>query len=132
MAGAERNSIVVDLPHWLEPFLAGWTSPLDTTEARMALAVALSRQNLREGTGGPFGAVVVAERGNRLLGAGVNLVTSAGLSVAHAEIIAISSAQSRLSNWNLASAGSSVNTLSVAAIASQSNPLIWCVVACSG
>ena len=105
MAGAGRNSIVVDLPHWLEPFLAGWTSPLDTTEARMALAVALSRQNLREGTGGPFGAVVVAERGNRLLGAGVNLVTSAGLSVAHAEIIAISSAQSRLSNWNLASAG---------------------------
>ncbi len=93
------------LPDWLNPFLAGWGAALDTVEARMALAVALSKENLGQGTGGPFGAVVVAEEGNRLLGAGVNLVTSAGLSVAHAEIVAISSAQSLLRDWNLSRAG---------------------------
>lgn len=105
MAGQLRGQISLSLPQWLEPFLVDWPSALDSVEARMALAVALSRENLRQGSGGPFGAVVVAENDNQLLGAGINLVTSAGLSVAHAEIIALSSAQHGLADWNLAKAG---------------------------
>ena len=95
----------LQLPDWIGHFISDWVPALDSVEERMALAVALSRENLRQGTGGPFGAVVVAEEGNRLIGAGVNLVTSAGLSVAHAEIVAISSAQSLLEDWNLSRAG---------------------------
>lgn len=105
MSGTPLDRIALQLPGWLEPFLVEWTGSLDGVEARMRLAVALSRENLDQGTGGPFGAVVVAESDNRLLGAGVNLVTSAGLSVAHAEIVALSSAQHRLADWNLAKAG---------------------------
>ena len=36
------------------------------------------------------------------MGAGVNLVTSLGLSIAHAEIVALSTAQRAEHNWNLA------------------------------
>ena len=99
------DRISLQLPEWLDPFIADFNATLDSVEARMALAVALSRENLRQGTGGPFGAVVVAEEGNQLLGAGVNLVTSAGLSVAHAEIVALSAAQAGIADWNLARAG---------------------------
>jgi len=96
---------VIEQPDWLEPFLAGWTAPLGDVRERMALAVALSEENVRRGTGGPFGAIVVEEGESRLLGAGVNLVTSAGLSIAHAEIIALSVAQAAIGGWNLHHAG---------------------------
>lgn len=105
MADRVLDQITVQLPAWLDRFVTGWKPALDSVEARMALAVALSRENLEQGTGGPFGAVVVAEQDNRLLGAGVNLVTSAGLSLAHAEIVALSCAQTGLADWNLARAG---------------------------
>lgn len=94
-------SFSLQLPAWLPDFLTHWPDPLDSTEARMRLAVALSGENVQRGTGGPFAAIVVAEEGNRLLGAGVNLVTSAGLSCAHAEIVALSLAQTTQSDWNL-------------------------------
>lgn len=71
----------------------------------MSLAVALSAENIKRGTGGPFGAVVVDERSGRLLGVGVNSVTASGLSLAHAEMVAISQAQAAIGHWNLASAG---------------------------
>jgi tRNA(Arg) A34 adenosine deaminase TadA len=93
------------LPVWLPPFLEDWRMPLATPEARMALAVALAAENVRQGSGGPFGAVVVAEADDRLVGVGVNRVTGLGLSVAHAEIMAISLAQVAVADWNLASAG---------------------------
>ena len=105
MPGRLSDPVSLQLPEWLEPYISDWNAALDSVEARMALAVALSRENLRQGTGGPFGAVVVAEEGNQLLGAGVNLVTSAGLSMAHAEIVALSSAQNSAGDWNLAKVG---------------------------
>jgi tRNA(Arg) A34 adenosine deaminase TadA len=89
------------LPGWLGPFLASWTQPLDGDEHRMRLAVALAEENVRRQTGGPFGAIVVEEGNSRLLGAGVNQVTALGLSMAHAEIMALSLAQRAVKNWNL-------------------------------
>lgn len=89
------------LPHWLEPFVDNWPDPLETVEERMFLAVSLSAENVRHGSGGPFGAVVVGEETSRLLSVGVNLVTTAELSIAHAEIVAISLAQSAAEHWNL-------------------------------
>jgi len=67
----------------------------------MHLAVSLSAENVRHGTGGPFGALVIEDQSSRLLGAGVNLVTTLELSMAHAEMVALSMAQSAISNWNL-------------------------------
>lgn len=71
----------------------------------MALAIALSRENFDRTGGGPFGAVVYDLDAGRLLGAGVNLVTTHNLSCAHAEIVAISLAQHAVGDWNLGARG---------------------------
>ena len=91
----------VMLPEWLDSFVEEWPDPLETVEQRMRLAVELSAENVRHGTGGPFGAIVVEDQSNHLVGVGVNLVTTLELSIAHAEIVALSLAQSAISNWNL-------------------------------
>ncbi len=95
----------VHLPDWVEPFIGHWLngggSLLDTVEHRMLLAIALSAENVRQGTGGPFGAIVVNQETGQLAGIGVNLVNSTGFSVAHAEVVALSLAQRTVGNWDL-------------------------------
>lgn len=93
------------LPDWVGPFMADWPRVFPSISERMQLAIALSRESVRQETGGPFGALVVDERDGKLVSAGVNLVTTAGLSVAHAEIVALSLAQSARGQWNLSQAG---------------------------
>ena len=66
---------------------------LDSDEARMQLAIALAQTNVEQG-GGPFGAVVYS--GSRVVAAGVNRVLDSGLSIAHAEIVALMHAQQLL------------------------------------
>ena len=99
------NHCSIELPDWIEPFIESWMLPLETVSQRMQLAVALSEENIRQETGGPFAAVVVNEASNELIAVGVNLVTSSGLSAAHAEIVALSLAQTAVRKWNLAEVG---------------------------
>jgi tRNA(Arg) A34 adenosine deaminase TadA len=94
-----------ELPGWVQPFLEAWEASLASDEAGMRLAIALAAENVRHGTGGPFGAAVVDEGSGRLVAVGVNLVTRSHLSVAHAEIIALSLAQKQYGDWNLARDG---------------------------
>jgi len=93
------------LPAWVGPFLETWQQPLLSTRQRMQLAIALSRESVRQKTGGPFGAVIVDLQDGRLVSVGVNLVTTAGLSIAHAEMVALSLAQTAVGQWNLSHAG---------------------------
>ncbi len=98
----------VRLPDWVEPFIGQWLNgagpALDTAEHRMLLAIALSAENVRQGTGGPFGAIVVNQQTGQLAGMGVNLVTGSGISAAHAEVVALSLAQRTVDNWDLGAA----------------------------
>ena len=71
----------------------------------MQLAIALSKNSVLQKTGGPFGAVVVNEQTAELVSVGINLVTTAGLSIAHAEMVALSLAQLSVGQWNLSHAG---------------------------
>ena len=96
-----QYSCELALPHWLESFVDDWPDPLETADQRMFLAVSLSAENVLQGTGGPFGAIVVEAEAGRLISVGVNLVTTVELSIAHAEMVAISLAQSATNNWNL-------------------------------
>ncbi len=66
----------------------------------MERAIQLSMENLRSGSGGPFAAVIV--RGDSILAAGANLVTSALDPTAHAEIVAIRAACQAIQNFQLA------------------------------
>jgi len=96
-----ESDIVIHVPSWVGRRLAGELLAGGSFEAAMALAIELARENVRRGTGGPFGALVVDPSSGEILGAGVNLVTSAGLSCAHAEIVALSTAQLVEGNWDL-------------------------------
>ena len=94
----------VRLPDWVESFLEQWPQVLAEPEQRMELAIALSRENIRQQTGGPFGAVVFDGQG-RLVAPGVNLVTSANCSILHAEMVALALAQQRLERYDLSNGG---------------------------
>jgi guanine deaminase len=59
----------------------------------------LASDNVRSGHGGPFGAVVVLD--GRVIGEGVNQVTSSHDPTAHAEIVAIRDACRRLERFDL-------------------------------
>jgi guanine deaminase len=62
-------------------------------------AIALARRGVEEGRGGPFGCVIVRE--GEVVGKGNNGVTSTNDPTAHAEIVAIRDACSRLGNFQL-------------------------------
>jgi tRNA(Arg) A34 adenosine deaminase TadA len=99
------NSCVIELPAWIVPFLKAREGSLATISERMQLAIDLAEENVRQGTGGPFGAIVVDEKSGELVSVGVNLVTSSGLSMAHAEIVALTLAQASIGEWNLSHGG---------------------------
>src|SRR4028118_642518 len=92
------------LPDWVGGLLSGGDQAYPTVEDRMRLAVELSRLNIRNGTGGPFGAAVFERETGRLLAPGVNLVVGSSCSVFHAEMVAIMIAQKSLGNFDLGDA----------------------------
>jgi guanine deaminase len=63
-------------------------------------AIALATDNVLHGAGGPFGAVIV--RDGRILGEGVNTVTTAHDPTAHGEVNAIRAASKALGTFSLA------------------------------
>jgi tRNA(Arg) A34 adenosine deaminase TadA len=77
----------------------------------MGLAIDLARENIRQGSGGPFGAVVLAAETGRVVSVGVNLVLSSRCSIAHAEIVALGIAQQGLGSHDLTSVVSGGCTL---------------------
>jgi len=97
--------ISLSLPDWLDEFLSRNEDPLVDNEKRMALAVELSRSNLENGTGGPFGAAIFESGSGRLVAAGVNLVEAQDCSIAHAEMVAIAFAQKTLATYDLGATG---------------------------
>jgi tRNA(Arg) A34 adenosine deaminase TadA len=99
-----ETAIHIELPAWVAGVVGDPDAIYWTAEARMDLAVALARASAEHG-GGPFGAAVFERGSGRLVAPGVNRVEAAGLSVAHAEILALSLAQRRLGTYDLAAAG---------------------------
>ena len=65
----------------------------------MREAIRLSRDKMRHGAGGPFGAVVV--RNGKIIARGWNRVTSANDPTAHAEVTAIRAACRKLKTFHL-------------------------------
>lgn len=65
----------------------------------MERAVALACSGVDENAGGPFGAVIVKD--GRIIGEGVNRVTSTNDPTAHAEIVAIREACTNLNSFQL-------------------------------
>lgn len=91
----------ISLPEWAGTWLPKQNTVFASDEDAMAFVIDLATENVKQGTGGPFGAAVVDHATGDLVSVGVNLVTGSGLSMAHAEMVAISLAQDRLGNWDL-------------------------------
>lgn len=73
--------------------------PENTEADYLREAIRLARQNVEDGAGGPFGAVVV--RNGRIVATGTNLVTTTDDPTAHAEIVAIRNACRELGSFQL-------------------------------
>ena len=72
---------------------------MSSAQEFMRRAIAISAEKMREGLGGPFGAVVVKK--GRIVAEGFNQVTSTGDPTAHAEVVAIRAACVALGSFSL-------------------------------
>jgi tRNA(Arg) A34 adenosine deaminase TadA len=70
-----------------------------TPDELMRRAIALSLEKMRDGTGGPFGAVIA--RAGEIVAEGWNQVTTASDPTAHAEMVAIRRASAALGRFEL-------------------------------
>ena len=98
----ESLRLVIALPPWceeLERVGERYEAPLD----RMRVAIALSRRNVEEGSGGPFGAAIFEASSGRLVAVGVNSVVRLNNAVLHAETMAVMRASARRGSFTLAS-----------------------------
>ena len=98
-------TLELSLPSWLEEYVENSGRIFPSIEDRMRFVVGLSRMNVRHETGGPFGAAVFDRETGELLAPGVNLVTTANCSVAHAEIVALIIAQQASGSFDLGEPG---------------------------
>jgi len=88
----------------VDDFLRESNDVFPDIEARMGLAIELSRLNIEHKTGGPFGAAVFNQSG-RLIAPGLNLVTTAKCSILHAEMVALALAQRVLGRFDISDGG---------------------------
>ena len=114
------RAVTFRLPDW--PFEeCDLSSPRRTDEDRMQLAIELARRNVEHG-GGPFGAVVFERETGEIIAPGMNLVMPQACSLLHAEIVAITFAQSALKSFTLAAGNCELVT--------SSDPCVQCLGAC--
>lgn len=117
------SSVTIQLPEWLRRQLPDLAARKYTTdEARMEVALHAARENIKAGTGGPFGAAVFDTRDGSLISVGVNLVTTSGLSMTHGEVVAIAMAQAELKTFDLGE-----GELSHLQLATSAEPCSMCI-----
>ena len=115
--------IHLTLPVWIHDAIDPQTVCADD-EAKVALAIELSRLNIVHASGGPFGAAVFDGDSGRLLGIGVNCVLTQTCSVAHAEMMAFMTAQARTGQSRLNADGARI------ILATSAQPCCMCYGAC--
>lgn len=104
------TALSITLPEWAASFDArGRIYPTDVE--RMQLAVELSRLNVEQGSGGPFGAAVFEGATGALLGIGVNSVVRLNNSTLHAEMMAFMRAQAAVGSFSLADSSGAAREL---------------------
>lgn len=93
----------IALPAWVLDEV-DWAHTYASVEDRMRFAIELSRRNVAEETGGPFGAAVFEPSG-RLVSVGTNLVVPSSNAFLHAEIVALMFVQHALGSYSLREPG---------------------------
>lgn len=97
----QPETLKIQLPEWVDDFLRGRAACISSPRERMALVIEAARLNVSQGTGGPFAAAVFESESGKLVSLGVNLVVSGGLSMLHAEMVALALAQKKTGGYDL-------------------------------
>lgn len=95
------NQLNLSLPDWINSFLNEYPKIIPDPEKQMRFVLALTERNIREETGGPFGAAVFERHSGKLVSVGVNVVVRQNCSAAHAEMMALMLAQKELGHFDL-------------------------------
>lgn len=103
MVGALALTMRWDLPSWAHDSVRP-DQRFPTVTERMAVAVELSRRNMEERTGDPFGAAVFDLSSLRPLAVGVNVVVPSATVAAHGEVVALCLAGVAVGNYDLGAA----------------------------
>ena len=93
------------LPQWAQEMWRQQTKPFATVQDRMRFAIRLAAMNVQQNNGHPFGAAVFELESGALVAIGINLVTQMNCSLAHAEMVALATAQWKVGHFNLRAAG---------------------------
>ncbi|WP_454063337.1 nucleoside deaminase [Candidatus Nitrospira salsa] len=105
------STFTLQLPDWLPEYLINIPAYFSTIDQKMTFVTELARLNVKYRTGGPFAAAVFDSITNRLVAPGVNLVTTSHVSIAHAEIVALTLAQHAVGHHDLGAEGHSPHEL---------------------
>ncbi len=99
------SDVSLYLPSWLNAEEIPARLEGDDSVGQMRLVLQLTRRNILEKTGGPFGAAVFSRKSGKLLSVAVNRVEPLHNSTAHAEMLALMLAQKKIGQPRLDAAG---------------------------
>lgn len=100
------SRVTITMPEWTDSYVKMLKNKEYTTdEEMMKVAIDLSRHNVNEGTGGPFGCAIFEtdkkSGKSKIFSVGANRVTTLNNSTLHGEMVAIQFAQKKLKNFVL-------------------------------
>lgn len=98
-----ERELTLALPSWVDGVVARHPAVMAGTEERMRFVIEVAREQVRQGTGGPFAAAVFSATSGELLSVGTNLVIRSCAAIAHAEAVALALAGRRIGSYDLSS-----------------------------
>jgi tRNA(Arg) A34 adenosine deaminase TadA len=98
-------SLDLSLPSWVSEALTMRSGTCASAEERMQLAIDLADLNVRNQTGGPFGAALFHGGSGELVAVGLNVVIPNQCAIAHAEVMALALAQQLFGTHDLSQRG---------------------------
>jgi tRNA(Arg) A34 adenosine deaminase TadA len=94
----------VEYPAWVDA-VVDWQHVYSTDHEKMRLAIAVSRENVERGSGGPFGAAIFESVSGKLVAVGMNSVVRLNNCTLHGEMVAFMMAQQRVRSFSLSANG---------------------------
>src|SRR4051794_18966077 len=92
--------IHVEYPAWVSD-VVDWEHRYATDAEKMQLAIAVSKENVVRGTGGPFGAAIFQQDSGLAVAVGMNSVVRLNNCTLHGEMVAFMMAQQRVGSFTL-------------------------------
>ena len=94
----------VEYPAWVDD-VVDWQRVYATDLEKMRLAIAVSRENVERGSGGPFGAAIFESASGKLVAVGMNSVVRLNNCTLHGEMVAFMMAQQQVKSFSLSASG---------------------------